>query len=265
MIASLKGVVALTDVSTAQWRLGRLGELNRVDVFVRRNFSRESVLGEIQSILGDNFDCRSLKEFPGAPTVVEDSGTFAGNATRKGVEIARWLGRISSSESEIPGSGAYVLADDSGLEVDALHGAPGVNSARFAALDGSDLPVVNTPDTANNSKLLRLLENIPGEKRTARFRCLLALTPFSDSRHETASPVCYADASELQTELFEGICEGRIQFAPTGAGGFGYDPLFIPLGYEQSFAELGEDVKNRISHRARALQKLKRWFPGQRV
>jgi XTP/dITP diphosphohydrolase len=141
------------------------------------------------------------------------------------------------------------------LEVDALGGAPGVYSARFAA---TDAPLAgNSPDSANNAKLLPLLEDIPLEKRTARFRCVLALTPVLRSLDKSASPVCYTDEFELQTELFEGVCEGRIGFAPRGQNGFGYDPLFIPLGHDQTFAELGEAVKNQLSHRAKALAKLK--------
>jgi XTP/dITP diphosphohydrolase len=149
-----------------------------------------------------------------------------------------------------------VLADDSGLEVDALHGAPGVHSARFAALDKGQPG--NSPTADNNAKLLRLLKDVPREKRTARFRCVLALTPVFRSKGGSASPVCYADEAELQTELFVGACEGRIGLAPRGQGGFGYDPLFIPAGRNATFAELGEGVKNGMSHRARALEKLKR-------
>jgi XTP/dITP diphosphohydrolase len=162
---------------------------------------------------------------------------------------------------------AYVLADDSGLEVDALEGAPGVHSARFAALDerGSRSPSAratgNTPDAANNAKLLELLGEVPEEKRTARFRCVLALTPVLTPAEAGSSPVCYADELELQTELFEGACEGRVAFAPKGEGGFGYDPLFIPHGQRESFAQLGEDAKNKLSHRAKALAKLRaRWL-----
>jgi XTP/dITP diphosphohydrolase len=147
----------------------------------------------------------------------------------------------------------FTLADDSGLEVDALSGAPGVLSARFAALDAA----ANSSDAENNAKLLRLLANVPLEKRTARFRCALALTPVLESCLANASPVCAADECELQTELFDGACEGRIGFVPSGQGGFGYDPLFIPDGLQQTFAELGEDVKNRMSHRAKALAKLR--------
>jgi XTP/dITP diphosphohydrolase len=148
-----------------------------------------------------------------------------------------------------------VLADDSGLEVDALGGAPGVHSARYAALDTGQLG--NSFDADNNAKLLRLLQEVPQEKRTARFRCVLALTPVRVRHQPPASPVCYADELELATELFEGACEGRIGFKPKGHSGFGYDPLFIPTGLEQTLAELGEEAKNMMSHRAGALAKLK--------
>lgn len=218
-------------------------------------------VGEIRAILGKQFDYRTLNDFPGAPKVVEDAGTFAGNATKKAVELARWL---SSSRQSLPANGHFfVLADDSGLEVDALNGAPGVHSARFAALDFGKSG--NSSDAENNAKLLRLLKDVPAEKRSARFRCILALTPaildpLSSTLEAPASPVCYADELELQTEIFDGACEGRIDFGPRGRGGFGYDPLFIPNGFEESFAELGEDVKNGLSHRAMALAKLKERF-----
>ena len=149
----------------------------------------------------------------------------------------------------------WVLADDSGLEVDVLGGAPGVHSARFAALE-TGRPG-NSSDAENNAKLLRLLKDLPSEKRTARFRCVLGLTPVRPHQIESASPVCYADEFEVLTKLFDGTCEGQIGFAPRGQGGFGYDPLFIPDGFEQTFAELGGGVKNGLSHRARALAALK--------
>jgi XTP/dITP diphosphohydrolase len=150
----------------------------------------------------------------------------------------------------------FVLADDSGLEVDALNGAPGVHSARFAALDKNE----NVSDEANNSKLLKLIEKIPTEKRTARFRCVIALTRVLEKETESSSPVCYADEWEMQTQLFDGACEGKIILEARGQNGFGYDPLFVPDGYERTFAELGDDVKNKISHRAMALTKLKGYF-----
>jgi XTP/dITP diphosphohydrolase len=218
-------------------------------------------LGEIRAILGEEIAYLSFKDFPEAPVVSEDAATFAGNATKKAVELARWfstrhqvlaeraLGSVRGRDE------VFALADDSGLEVDALHGAPGVHSARFAALEAQQAG--NCPDEENNAKLLRLLENTPIEQRTARFRCVLALVPVPDSAPENASRVCYADEAELQTELFEGVCEGHIGFAPRGNAGFGYDPLFFPIGHDQTFAELGAEVKNQLSHRARALAKLK--------
>ena len=214
-------------------------------------------VGEIQAILGANFRCLTLKEFPAAPAVVEDADTFAGNANKKAVELARWLasGAIKSGAINYqPSTINYVLADDSGLEVDALNGAPGVHSARFAALDKTE----NSKDADNNAKLLRLLKAVPLEQRTGRFRCVIALVPVSPEQIQSASPVCFAD--EFEAQIFDGACEGRIQLSASGQGGFGYDPLFVPDGYKQSFAELGEDVKNRLSHRAKALEKLKAFF-----
>jgi XTP/dITP diphosphohydrolase len=151
----------------------------------------------------------------------------------------------------------FCLADDSGLEVDALDGAPGVHSARFAA----DLEAGgNSSDASNNAKLLELLHSVPAEKRTARFRCVIALAPVRLESSRNASPVCYADDSELNTVLFEGVCEGTIIERLRGEQGFGYDPLFVPAGFEQTFAELGQEVKNRISHRGQALRQVKAWF-----
>ncbi len=214
-------------------------------------------VGEIQAILGPDFRCLTLKEFPAAPPVVEDADTFAGNATKKAVELARWLATDNAKLKIKNLKTDFVLADDSGLEVDVLDGAPGVHSARFAALDKSE----NSHDADNNAKLLRLLKDVPLEKRTGRFRCVIALVPVPEPRVESASPVCYAD--ELEAQIFSGACEGRIQFSPSGQGGFGYDPLFVPAGFMQSFAELGEDVKNQLSHRARALAKLKEFLSPQ--
>jgi XTP/dITP diphosphohydrolase len=214
--------------------------------------------GEIRAILGGRFNFLTLDDFPDAPKVVEDKKTFACNAAKKAIELAHWIRR---SEFDVQGSQFFVLADDSGLEVDALNGAPGVHSARFAALDSGKNE--NSADADNSEKLLRLLENVPLEKRAARFRCVLALTPVLKTEIESSSPVCYADELELQTQLFDGACEGKIIFEPCGKNGFGYDPLFVPDGFEQTFAELGEDVKNKLSHRAKALEKLKKFFNRQ--
>ena len=216
-------------------------------------------LDEIHAILGTGFDVLTLKAFPDAPEVVEDADTFAGNATKKATELAKWLAARVTPEykSKID----YVLADDSGLQVDALNGEPGVHSARFSALETGAKG--NAPTAANNAKLLRLLQNVPLEQRTARFRCVLALTPVLTPAKSGSSPVCSADEFELQTELFEGVCEGQLVGEHRGCGGFGYDPLFIPKGYEQTFGELGDEVKNQLSHRARALTKLKERFRGR--
>jgi len=211
-------------------------------------------VAEIQAILGTGFACRPLlAEFPAAPIVVEDADTFAGNALKKAESLSHWLtaslqaGGSRDGHLTIGATRTFVLADDSGLEVDALGGAPGVHSARFAAMEsGRD---GNSPDADNNAKLLRLLATVPREKRTARFRCALALVEFFPS-----------GAGQKAPHLFDGACEGWIDFAPRGNGGFGYDPLFIPTGRDQSFAELGEDVKNGISHRAKALAGLREWF-----
>ena len=208
---------------------------------------------EIRAILGDGFHYLTLKDFPDPPSVIEDADTFTGNAMKKATELARWLSKRWDSDHGTRNQ--LILADDSGLEVDALGGKPGVHSARFAALD-SGRPG-NSPDADNNAKLLRLLKDVPQEKRTARFRCVLALTPAIPEKTENTSPVCYLDEFELQTTLFEGTCEGHIDSALRGQGGFGYDPLFVPVGFTQSFAELGEEVKNRISHRSKALAQLK--------
>jgi XTP/dITP diphosphohydrolase len=217
----------------------------------------EHKVGEIRALLGAGFKCLSLKELPPTPPVVEDAPTFAGNATKKAVQIAEVLADGHILADGRSAGQIYVLADDSGLEVDKLGGAPGVQSARFAALD---LPGAgnggNSADAENNAKLLRLLKDVPAAERTARFRCVLALTALPEPAR-AGSPVCYASEAEFQTELFEGVCEGRIDFAPAGEGGFGYDPLFIPRGYDRSFAELGEEVKNQISHRSQALRKLR--------
>ena len=190
---------------------------------------------EIAEILGENFDVQSLARHHGAPEVEEDGDTYTANAVKKAAETAAWLSNQAFGQA-LPD---FVLADDSGLAVDALGGAPGVHSARYAG--GDD----NAPDDVNNAKLLRELTDVPDDNRGAQFHCVLAL-------------VALGQAAEVRT--FEGICRGRIAQAQTGQGGFGYDPLFVPDGHELSFAELGREVKNAISHRARALAKLSEYF-----
>ncbi|MEX0331297.1 MAG: RdgB/HAM1 family non-canonical purine NTP pyrophosphatase [Puniceicoccaceae bacterium] len=154
----------------------------------------------------------------GMPDVEESGTTFEENACIKARAL---IGRIP------PGS--WALADDSGLEVDALDGAPGVHSARYAGLGGNAV--------ANNIKLIKALRGIEIPERTARFSCVL----------------CFAN-SEGAENLFEGTCEGHIMMAPSGKLGFGYDPLFRPVGFDQTFADLGSAIKSSLSHRARATE-----------
>ena len=216
---------------------------------------------EIRAVLGDQHRYLSLADVPGAPVAVEDAETFAGNATKKAVQLAVWLAAQSPAEpgayrEQDPTTDAhYVLADDSGLEVDALNGAPGVLSARFAALDTGQSG--NSADAANNAKLLSLLREVPAEKRTAHFRCVIALVPVPRLRPPTA-PLVLESELRFLTELYQGVCPGHVESEARGATGFGYDPLFVPLGHRRTFAELGEAEKNQISHRARALEKLRK-------
>jgi len=211
---------------------------------------------EICQILGGGFRCLMLNDFPGAPVAIEDAATFAGNATKKVLALADWLARNPGTVSRMIAEEAplFIVADDSGLEVDALGGAPGVHSARFAVTD--EPGAANAPDLANNAKLLRLLEGTPAQQRTARFRCVLAVLRLEFSVPSRRAP----SFSPGQIVLFDGVCEGSISGAASGGGGFGYDPLFVPKDCAQSFAELGEDIKNELSHRARALEKLKQFF-----
>jgi len=175
---------------------------------------------EIKKILNDtNARFLSLEDFPGCPEVVEDGETLEANAKKKALVVSQYTKKLS-------------LAEDTGLEVDALGGAPGVRSARFA---GDNATYEN-----NNRKLLKLMEKLPLEERRAKFRCVAAL-----ARPDGEVVSC------------EGVCEGRIAFEMKGKSGFGYDPLFIVPEHGKTFAELGEDIKNRISHRAQALAKIK--------
>ncbi|MFO7724278.1 MAG: RdgB/HAM1 family non-canonical purine NTP pyrophosphatase [Oceanipulchritudo sp.] len=176
---------------------------------------------------------RALKLYPpaaagGMPEVEETGEHFLENAVLKAEALA----------GTAP-PGAWVLADDSGLEVDALGGAPGVRSARYASEAGDA--------GANNRKLLRELEGVPEEKRTARFVCVLVLLSVQGERHS-----------------FEGRCEGTIVDRAAGTEGFGYDPLFRPRGYDRTFAELGSEIKNRLSHRSQALDRLNAFLGNAR-
>ena len=163
-----------------------------------------------------NIQVHSLQDFPDAPEVVEDRDTYQENAAKKAIEIADWTGHRT-------------LADDAGLEVDALDGAPGVHSKRWAGEDATDA-----------IRIQKLLETLEGAaNRKARFVAAIAIAEPNDSEG---------------VEVVVGKCEGRIIHAPAGENGFGYDPIFVPDGYERTFAELGETIKNRISHRGEALR-----------
>lgn len=219
---------------------------------------------EIKAILGPGYRFFTLDDFSAAPPVREDGATFDENAHKKSVSLARWLlkhahyRRPLIPEDPAEKGPVFALADDSGLEVDALGGAPGVHSARYAHI-GTDFPG-NAPDAANNRKLLAALKGIPEEKRSARFRCVVALTPLEVMDDMRRSLDMIGDALDKRVLYSTGACEGRIAFGPTGYRGFGYDPLFLPEGYTDSFANLGEDVKNNLSHRAKALNLMKKWL-----
>lgn len=176
---------------------------------------------EIVEILGDlGLDLRDLTGWPDAPEVVEDGTTFADNARKKAVEVARALGQ-------------WVLGEDSGLVVPALNGRPGVYSARYAGKQGDD--------AANNARLLAELAPLPDDRRAAYYICTAAL----------------ADPSGTVHGVVEGRCHGIILRAARGEGGFGYDPLFLIPEYHRTFGELSSRVKHALSHRARALAQLR--------
>jgi len=173
-------------------------------------------------MLGAGFEVSDLTSGD-FPDVEETGTTFLENATLKAVEISKVTSGI-------------ILSDDSGLEVDALGGEPGVYSARYAGTDGDN--------EANNAKLLYELSKFPSSTpKTARFKCVMVIAQNGE-----------------RLAHFEGNVEGSIISALTGDKGFGYDPLFIPEGYEKTFAQLGNDVKNMLSHRAKALQQVITWL-----
>lgn len=169
----------------------------------------------------------SLDDYPNCPEVVEDKDTFAGNAVKKAVEVCSCTGKSA-------------LADDSGLEVDALGGAPGVHSARYAG------GTFGGNDVKNYEKLLFELKNVPAGKRGAQFVCCMALA-FPDGTVKT----------------FFGYAKGRIGREPRGKTGFGYDPVFIPGDQKRTFAEMSGEEKDRISHRGKALEKVTEFLHSQ--
>lgn len=180
--------------------------------------------GEFRALLGENWQVEDLTAYPALPVPVEDGETFEANAGIK-----------ARSAGERLGPGVLVVADDSGLEVDALEGRPGIFSARYAGPGAGDV--------ANRDKVLAEMAGVPSGQRKARFRCVLAV----------------ARGAEVVAS-FRGAVEGHLAEAASGSGGFGYDPIFIPDGYGATFGELPGPVKNELSHRAQALAGLLQWL-----
>ena len=182
----------------------------------------EGKVREIGEILKDEngIELLSLRNYPDAPDVVEDGRTYEENAIKKASVLAEYSGHLT-------------IADDSGLAVDALDGAPGIHSARYAGENASDEDRI--------VKLLDALQDVPDNRRSGRFICAVAI----------AEP-------HAQVQVVRGVCEGRIIRTPRGTAGFGYDPIFVPVGYERTFAELGDEIKNQISHRAKALDEARK-------
>ncbi len=181
---------------------------------------------ELRSMLGAEVEWKTLADFPGLGEVEEDGATFEENARKKATEYAR-------------ASGLWTLADDSGLVVDALAGAPGVRSARFAGPfpPGADRKAI---DRQNFTRLLKLLEGMPPERRTARFVCCL----------------CLAEPGKVLAET-RGTVEGVIIDKPLGDNGFGYDPVFFVPALGKTVAQLPDEQKNAVSHRGNAIRKFK--------
>jgi XTP/dITP diphosphohydrolase len=191
--------------------------------FASGNLHKAAELQSLANAGGTPVEIVSARTVGGMPAVEEDTGTFVGNARKKAQAL----------RAKLPAD-AWVLADDSGVCVDALGGAPGVESAYYAGPEGDA--------RKNLAKLVQVMRDVPERDRGAQFRCvLLVLGP-----------------GGVQ-EVFEGMCAGQLLREPRGGAGFGYDPLFIPSGYTESYAELGDSVKNRISHRAQAWARLAEW------
>jgi XTP/dITP diphosphohydrolase len=204
---------------------------------MRRILIATSNPGKIRDFAGaasvHGIEVAPLPNFASLPPVVEDGATFEANARKKAESYSRHA------------AGELVIADDSGLEVDALGGAPGVHSARYAA-DEPHAAEANTDDEANNAKLVREIRRVPTEKRTGRFVCWIAA----------------ARAGKILA-VFEGKAEGIIIEQARGSNGFGYDPLFYFPAIEKTFAELAPEEKAKYSHRGAAFRSFLDWYRGQ--
>lgn len=190
--------------------------------------------GKLRDLAGaashHRIEVAQIPNFSSLPPVVEDGQTFEANARKKAEQYSQYV------------PGEVVIADDSGLEVDALGGKPGVHSARYAA-DEPHLADANTDDEANNAKLIREIKRVPLPKRTGRFVCWIA-----------------AARNGRTLAVFEGKAEGFIQEAPKGTNGFGYDPLFFFPEINRTFAELTAGEKSHYSHRGEAFRKFLDWY-----
>jgi XTP/dITP diphosphohydrolase len=204
---------------------------------MRRVLIATSNPGKLRDFAGaaqvHGIEIAGIPNFASLPTPVEDGKTFEENARKKAEEYS-----LAAAEE-------IVVADDSGLEVDALHGAPGVHSARYAA-DEPHLADANTDDEANNARVLRELAQVSPEKRTGRFVCVLA-----------------AARNGKTLAIFRGTAEGIILDAPRGSNGFGYDPLFYFPQIHKTFAELSPEEKSQYSHRGAALRQFLDWYEKQ--
>jgi XTP/dITP diphosphohydrolase len=185
-------------------------------VLATRNQHKLREVRQILAQAGYDIDLRGLDQYPDVPEIPETGSTFVENASAK-------------AQAAADATGLIAVADDSGLEVDALDGRPGIESNRFAGPDADD--------AARIAKLLGMMRDVRPEQRTARFRCAAAI----------ATP-------KGKVTVVEGACEGTIAEAPRGESGFGYDPIFVPRGHERTMAELSAEEKNRISHRGRAFR-----------
>jgi len=193
--------------------------MEKIDLVIASRNKKK--IEELKRLLADlPIVVRAVDEIADVPEVVEDEPTFKANAIKKAVEVAK-------------ATGLMALADDSGLEVEYLNGEPGVYSSRYAGIPRDD--------QRNNEKLLRKMQDVPWEKRDAWFKCVIAL----------ATP-------DGEVETCEGKCVGKIGYQPKGELGFGYDPIFVLPEYDKTLAEIDADLKNQISHRAKALAQVKK-------
>ena len=192
-------------------------------------------------ILGtDHYEFKTLKDIGFDEEIIENGNTFAENAIIKSNTTALWLAKR--------GIEATVLADDSGLEVFALNGEPGIYSARYCGDHGND--------DANNDKLMKKLEGI--EDRRARYFCALSYQTVKPSDTANGAGTRVGDFVVSEPQIFEGECRGNINHAPVGDMGFGYDPLFVPDGETRTFAQMELEEKKTISHRGNAIRALKK-------